>query len=196
MPITEKIDFFKQHKAEYAAGRKPAIVSVGPASYLAVIGKGEPGGAEFQDAIGALYAVAWTMKMARKFAGAPEYKVCALEGVYQDRCDWRLMIRVPEFIKKPELSKTVADLIAKGKPEAVRRVELARMKEGRCSQVMQVGPYSTVCQTTELLRQFEEASGVECAGPLHEIYLSDPRRVPPEKLRTIVRRPVRNRRAV
>ena len=186
----EKIDFFQQFKDEYKAGKKPAVVSVKPAVFLAVDGTGEPGGEAFQSAIEALYAVAWTLKMTRKFAGQDEFKVCALQGAYQDRCQWQLRIRVPAFVTSAELKKTVAELVAKGKPGALKQVALVKEKALKFAQVMQVGPYSEVCRSMETLREYAAGQGLELTGPLHEIYLSDPRRVPPEKLKTIVRHPV------
>jgi hypothetical protein len=189
-----KIDFFQEFKDEYKAGKKPAVVAARAAVFLAVDGTGEPGGEAFQSAIEALYAVAWTLKMTRKFAGQDEFKVCALQGAYQDRCEWQLRIRVPAFVTAAELKSAVAELVAKGKPEAVKRVRLVREKALRFAQVMQVGPYSTVSQTVEVLREFAAAQGLELEGPLQEIYLSDPRRVAAEKLRTIVRRAVRRAR--
>lgn len=189
-----KTDLFKEHKAEYAASKKPAIVNVGSAQYLAVKGKGEPGSQEFQDAIGALYGAAWTIKMTRKFADRPDFKVCTLEGIYKDKCDWTLLIRVPNFVTQAELKKAAAELIAKGKGDAVKRVEIIKLKEGTCAQVLQVGPYDSVCQTMEEITRFEEEHQLAGAGPLHEIYLSDPRRVPAEKLKTIIRHPVRKAR--
>lgn len=186
----EKIDLFQQHKAEYKAGKSPAVVATGPAVFLAVDGTGEPGGEAFQEAIGALYGMAWTIKMTRKMAGQDEFKVCALQGVYQDRCDWQLRIRVPAFVKAAELKKAAAELVAKGKPEAVKRVALVKDKAARFAQVLQVGPYSTVGETVEALRAFAAAQGLALEGPLQEIYLSDPGRVAAEKLKTIVRQAV------
>lgn len=187
----ETVDLYRQHKAEYAASKKPGVVVVGPACYLAVQGTGEPGSEEFQAAIQALYSLAWTLKMTRRFGGQDDFKASALEGVYRSRCEWTLLIRVPPFVTKAELRKAAEGLVQKGKPEAVRRVELIRMREGRCSQVLQMGPYDTVARTLEDLQGFEAQHGLACAGPLHEIYMNDPRRVAPEKIKTVIRRPVR-----
>lgn len=187
----ETVDLFRQYKAEYAAVKKPAVVVVGPACYLAMHGTGEPGSEEFHAAIDTLYAVAWIMKMTRRFGGQDDFEIGALEGIYSSRCEWTLLIRVPPFVTKAELRRVAVDLVKKGKPEAVRRVELIRMREGRCSQVLQVGPYDNVARTLEDLQGFEAQHGLACAGPLHEIYMSDPRRVAPEKIKTVIRRPVR-----
>ncbi len=133
------------------------------------------------------YAIAWTSKMTRKFAGLQDYKVCFLEGLYWERCDWQMLIRVPDFITKAEIKKAADALIAKGKPDAVRQVELVKLTEGRCAQVLQVGPYSTAPQTIDALQAFAAEHGCEMTANCHEIYLNDPRRVAPEKLKTIIR---------
>ena len=131
------------------------------------------------------------MKFALKNGGGSDYKVCSLEGLYSSKCDWRLLIRTPEFVTRTDLEKTIAALLAKGKPETVQSVELLKLKEGRSVQVLQVGPYASICRTMEMLHAFAAGKGLEASGPIHEIYLSDPRRVAPEKLKTIIRQPVR-----
>ena len=191
----EKIDLNKQFKSEYVTPKKPVMIRVGPAVYLAFRGKGEPGGEEFQQAIGALYGAAWTIKMTRKFGGEQDFKVCSLEGLYWDKCDWQMLIRVPDFVTKTELKKAAAALIEKGKPEAVRQVELIKLKEGQCAQVLQVGPYSTAPETINLLQAFAAEQGYQMTENCHEIYLNDPRRVAPEKLKTIMRLSLRRARA-
>ena len=81
MPVTQKLDLYKEHKAEYVTPKVPVIVDIKPAKYLAVTGKGAPGGEEFQRCIGALYGAAYTIKFNKKFAGQ-DYKVCHLEGFW------------------------------------------------------------------------------------------------------------------
>ena len=101
----EKVDLYKLHKSEYVTPKEPALVETGAAKYLTAEGTGAPGGEKFQQAVGALYQVAYTMKMARKFAGQ-DYKVCNLEGLWwgietmepRDSWRWKLLIRVPGFI--------------------------------------------------------------------------------------------------
>jgi len=189
----EKVDLFRQFKVEYVTPRKPVLIDAGPAVYLAFRGKGEPGGEAFQQAIGALYGAAWTIKMTRKFAGEQDFKVCSLEGLYWERCDWQMLIRVPDFVSRTELRKAADALIAKGKPDTARQVELVKLKEGKCAQVLQVGPYSTASETIRALQAFAAEQGYEMAENCHEIYLNDPRRVAPEKLKTIVRLSLRKK---
>ena len=200
----EKIDLFKEHKPEYKATAKPAFVNVGPAQYLMIDGQGAPGGAAFEECIGALYAMAFTIKMTRKFAGLGDYTVCKLEGLWytedglddfanipQDKWCWILMIRTPECVREADLDKAVKALLDKGKCEAIKEVRLETLKEGKCIQILHVGPYDQVSGAIAKMQELTAENGLSFTGKHHEIYLSDPRRVAPEKLKTIVRRPVR-----
>jgi len=201
--MAEKLDLHRKHKAEYVAPKSPALVEVKPAKYLAIDGKGAPGGEDFQAKIAALYSMAFTIKMARKFAGR-DYKVCGLESLYWagrkgqdpaatplDQWRWKLLIRVPGFIDETDLAKAAEALAAKGKPPAFKQVRIETLEEGPCVQVLHVGPYSDEGKTVARMMEFARAEGLTPRGRHHEIYLSDPRRVPPERLRTLLRQPVR-----
>ncbi|MBI1853831.1 MAG: GyrI-like domain-containing protein [Planctomycetes bacterium] len=201
MPAT-KLDLYKAHKADYAATRKPAIVDVGKATYLAIAGKGEPGGAAFNASVGALYAVAFTIKMAKKHAGR-DYAVSKLEGLWwtssgkhdfsrepKSTWRWKLLIRTPAFVTKADVRDAQVALMKKGKGSEVEDVALEAIDEGRCVQVLHVGPYDAEAPTIEGMKAFGAANGLAPRGLHHEIYLSDPRRVPPTKLKTILRMPV------
>lgn len=202
MKPTEKIDLFKLHKDEYAASRKPAIVNIKDASYLSIAGQGEPGGEAFTDKIGALYGVAFTVKMTRKFAGEQDYAVCKLEAqwwadgeanfaaVPKARWCWKLMIRTPEFINEKEVERAVAVLLKRGKSASAREVRLESFVEGPCVQMLHVGPYEREHETISLMHAHAAKNGLRFQGRHHEIYLSDPRRVPPERLKTILRQAV------
>jgi hypothetical protein len=203
MPTAKKLDIYRQFRSEYITPKKPSLVNVQPARYLAFTGRGEPGGAAFQAATGALYNVAFTVKMARKFTG-PDYTVCKLEGLWwaddptqcfanqpRDTWNWKLMIRVPSFVDESDLKAAVEKLLAKNKPVEVSDVKLEVLVEGTCLQMLHIGPYDQESGTMIRLQGFAEQNGLEFHGLHHEIYLSDPRRVAPEKLRTILRIPVR-----
>jgi len=202
MAKADKLDLFKKHKDEYVTPAKPVLVRTRPTPYLAITGKGEPGGEVFQTAVGALYAAAFTIKMTSKFAGR-DYKVCPLEGLYWGKrktgdftslpkreWNWTLLIRVPTFIKAKHLNDAIATLKEKGKGPEVAKVKLDTLDEGRCVQVLHVGPYDAERETVAGMLAFAKEKGLAVRGPHHEIYLSDPRRVPPERLRTILRYPV------
>jgi hypothetical protein len=199
----DKIDLYTEHKNEYAAARKPVLVEMKPAVYLAIEGRGEPGGEQFSSSIGALYGAAFTIKMTRKFAGQQDYVVCKLEGQWwsdlaqdlskapKDQWRWNLLIRTPDFVTEEELRKAVAVLLKRGKGQEVKRVRLESLAEGTCVQMLHVGPYDQECLTIARMKEFAESNQLEFHGRHHEVYLSDPRRVPPQRLKTILRCPVR-----
>lgn len=196
----KKLDLYAEHKNEYLASRLPAFVRVGPAHYLSITGRSKPGADEFTTGVGALYNVAFTVKMARKQAGS-NYTVTKLEGLWwldegeteltaSMTWNWQLMLRVPKFVSQAEVRAAIASLIARGKPVDVRRVQLTELREDRCVQILHTGPYTEEQESIAKMRTFAEQSGRKFTGKHHEIYLSDPRRVKPAKLRTILRYPV------
>jgi hypothetical protein len=206
MSQTEKIDLFKLHKDQYVASKQPQFVEIPEARYLAVSGRGEPGGEEFAAKIGALYGVAYTVKMTRKFAGKQDYTVCKLEGQWwvdgerqnfaatdRKQWNWKLLIRTPDFVRDEELNEAVTTLLQKGKEQEVRQVGFESFAEGTCVQMLHVGPYDSEPETILKMQAFAEEQGMELRGRHHEIYLSDPRRVPPERLKTILRHPVKKK---
>jgi len=197
-----KLDVVKAHKAEYATPKAPALVTVAPAQYLAIDGEGDPNGPVFAEAIGALYGMAYTIKMRKKGEGS-DYTVAPLEalwwpsqatGAFPVKPDpgwrWTALIRTPDFISAADVELAAAELERKGKGTAARRVRLQPLGEGECVQMLHVGPYSAEPATVAAMHAFAAAQGRELRGRHHEIYLSDPRRVPPERLRTILRQPV------
>lgn len=202
MKAPEKIDLSKLHKQDYVAPKKPVLLTIKKATYLAVTGQGEPGGQAFSDRIGALYGVAFTMKMTRKFAGKQDYTISKLEAqwwadsasedfsrVPKEHWRWKLLIRTPSFIKQSELDKTAVLLIERGKSPLVREVALESFTEGLCVQMLHVGPYERESGTIAIMQAHAEKNGLVFHGRHHEIYISDPRRVPPERLKTILRHP-------
>lgn len=197
-----KLDLYAKHKNEYvASAKKPGLVRVGPARYLSITGRSAPGADEFTRAIGALYNVAFTIKMARKFAGK-DYTVTKLEGLWSLDAEggdpsslatiwnWELVIRVPTFITEKEVRATIDGLLRKGKSADVANVRLVDLNEGECAQMLHEGPYTAEKPTIDKMREFAGLAGRRFSGRHHEIYFSDPRRVKPEKLKTILRQPV------
>ena len=204
MAKTDKLDLFKEHKADYAASKKTAaIVEPSVGTYLASEGRGAPEDDEFQTRIGAMYAMAYTVKMTSKFAGR-DYKVAPLEAIWwhegneldfskvpRGRWRWKLLIRTPEFITEGKLQAARQALDAKGKGLFVDQVALESLDEGPCVQMLHVGPYDQEAVTIEAMAAFAEGEGLALHGRHHEIYLSDPRRTAPQRLKTILRHPVR-----
>ena len=194
-----KVDLYR----EYAKPKSPALVRVGRAKYFVVEGAGGPEGESFSRAIGALYTVAFTVKMHSKFAGR-DYAVTKLEALWwgddparlvidqpREQWHWKLMIRIPAFIDERRRAETVEGLLKKGKDPAVSDVRIETLEEGTCVQVLHVGPYEQEHETIARMKAFAADKRLAFHGPHHEIYLSDPRRVKPANLRTILRQPVR-----
>jgi hypothetical protein len=196
----KKVDLVREFRAAYTATREPALLVLEPATYLAVSGKGEPGGVEFQARVGALYGVTFTIKFARKAAGR-DFRVAPLEGLYWGKgsefkvekpadWNWKLMVRVPGFVTRGDLTHAVQELREKGKDPAVALVKLERLREGECVQALHIGSYASEPETVARMQAFAAARGYALAGRHHEVYLSDPRRVPAPKIRTILRYPI------
>lgn len=205
-----KLDLYKEFKAQYKAKADPELLDLPPIQYLTVEGKGAPAGDAFKDGTEALYAMAYTIKMNCKKNGPigggdpRDYVVCKLEGLWwsaDERCFdfldvpreewlWKLLIRTPDFITQKDLEWAAEAALAKGKTESVRNVSFETIDEGPVVQALHVGPYA---EETPLIRRMHETAqkvGKSFVGKHHEIYLSDPRRVEPEKLKTILRHPI------
>jgi hypothetical protein len=204
MTATDKIDLCKLHKDQYAAPKAPILVTMDEAAYLTVCGRGAPGGPEFTEKIGALYGVAFTTKMTHKFAGLQDYAVCKLEAqwwvdgrdgdfgnVPLEQWNWRMMIRTPALVKQAEVAGAIESLLKKGKTPQADQVKLESITEGLCVQMLHVGPYDQEPATIAVMKAFAEKQGLAFHGRHHEIYLSDPRRIAPDRLKTILRCPVK-----
>lgn len=200
----DKIDLFNQLKSEYKASLNGAFIETTPGQYLSIEGQGAPGGQAMIDCIGALYSMAFTIKMTRKAAGLGDYVIGKLETLWytpdggvnpekfpQDQWCWILLIRTPYCVAPDDLNAAAKALLKKGKCHSVDNVKLKTLNEGKCVQVLHVGPYDQVGKAIEKMQALADENGRSFTGKHHEIYLSDPRRIAPEKLKTIVRRPVK-----
>ena len=177
------------------------FVAVPELNYLSVPGEGEPEGHAFADAIQALFSVSYGAHfLVRKRDGA-RTRVMPLEALWwaddmssfvtgdRERWQWQAMIVQPEPIDSHTIAEAVAHADAKGVP-SLDRLRFERWTEGLCAQVLHVGPYSAEGTTIQALHEAIRTAGYALRGRHHEIYLGDPRRSAPEKLRTIVRQPV------
>jgi hypothetical protein len=198
------LDLRREFKSLYAA--KPgivALVDVPPLSYLMIDGQGDPNRSQrFQEAVQALYTTAYSLKFAlNRGPRALDYPVMALEGLWwadapefwferRDEWRWTLMIMQPDAVTVDDLTTVKAQIAAKKSVPMLADIRLARYVEGRSAQILHVGPYTTEPATIAKLHEFIAAHDLELNGKHHEIYLGDPRRTAPEKLRTIVRQPV------
>lgn len=199
-PRMEKIDFGKTHKNLYSATGKIKEVLADKAVFLAVKGVGAPGGPEFTDCIGKLFTLVYTAKFSLKFAGKLDFAVGKVECLWwedpsklpPEKWPWQLLIRIPEAVTESDLKKSRQEIQEK-KGIDTSAVKRWVWKEGPCLQVMHIGPYNEVGPVFDALAKHAESVGLEVTSPGHEIYISDPRRVPPEKLKTIIRMPVKKK---
>ena len=205
-------DFKKEYKEFYLPKNRPEIVTVPPASYIAVRGQGDPNEEDgaYQQAIGILYAVAYTLKMShktdRRIDGFFEYVVPPLEGFWQhshagafDYSDksslrWISVIRLPDFIAQADFDWAV-ETASKKKKLDCSSAEFLTIEEGLCVQIMHRGSFDDEPATVALMDRFLEENGyindMNDARLHHEIYLSDARKVAPEKWKTVIRHPIR-----
>ena len=208
-------DFKKEYKEFYLPKNKPEIVTVPAANYIAVQGSGDPNeeGGAYQSAIRILYAVAYTLKMSyktgRKIDGFFEYVVPPLEGFWwQDNVDgidyadkaafnWISVIRLPEFITQKDFEWAVETASEKKKLDC-SSAEFLTVDEGLCVQIMHIGAFDDEPQTVTLMDEYIAQNGYENditeSRLHHEIYLSDARKVAPEKWKTVIRHPIKRSR--
>ena len=199
-----KLDLAKEYKTYYTAKTTPEIVEIEEGRFLTIEGKGSPDGDEFQAKVNALYSLAYGVKNICKREGK-DFVVPKLEGLWWVESDkpalevpreewrWKLLIRMPEFVTYEIVEKSRKEVIKKKNIELVKEIRFEKMKEGKCVQILHIGPYSTESESIEKMKKFMEDRNLIENGPHHEIYLSDPRRVPPEKLKTILRQPIKER---
>ncbi len=199
-----KKDLPKELQALYfPSAKEPVLVDVPAMQFAMVDGAGDPNASkEFQDAIGALYGVAYTVKFAAKDAGVRNVLVMPLEGLFwtegsetfipTDKGDWHwtLMLLEPAAVTRKLFDEGVRQLRERKDPPALSRVRLERWKEGRAAQILHVGPYAAERPTIERLHAFIRESGYRLSGKHHEIYIGNPQRSAPEKLKTVIRQPV------
>lgn len=208
----DKFDYKKEYKEFYLPPKTPGIITIPEINYLSVQGKGDPNEpeGEYKAAVGMLYAIAFTIKMSgragHKMDGYFSYVVPPLEGLWKmagnvpidyahkENFEWRAMIRLPEFVTKEEFDWAVSEATDK-KQMDFSKVAYFTYQEELCVQCMHIGSYDDEPATIQKMKAFLEEQGY--AEDLsekrlhHEIYLSDPRRTAKERLRTVIRQPIR-----
>ena len=205
-------DYKKEYKEFYMPKNKPGIVTVPRMNYIAVRGKGDPNeeGGEYKESIGLLYGIAFTVKMSKKsnyqMDGYFDYVVPPLEGFWwqngvkgidyarKEKFEWISVIRLPDFVTEKDFEWAVAEASEKKKKD-FSKVEFLTYDEGLCVQCMHIGSYDDEPATVSLMHEFMEEQGyvldITDQRFHHEIYLSDARRVAPERRKTVIRHPVR-----
>ena len=204
-------DFKKEYKEFYMPKEKPEIVNIPKANYIAVRGKGNPNeeGGAYQQAVGVLYAVAYTLKMSYKtnykIEGFFEYVVPPLEGFWwqdnvegvdysnKDTFNWISVIRLPDFVTKADFDWAVKTA-SKKKEMDCSSAEFFTVEEGLCVQIMHIGSFDNEPATVAVMDAYLAENGYE--NDLsdrrlhHEIYLSDAKKTAPEKWKTVIRHPI------
>ena len=205
-------DFKKEYKEFYMPKNKPGILTVPPMNYIAVRGKGDPNteDGEYKKAINMLYGIAFTIKMSKlgdhRIEGYFDYVVPPLEGfwwqdgvvevdyAHKENFRWISVIRLPDFVTVDDFKWAVEEATRKKKAD-FSKAEFLTFDEGLCVQCMHIGPYDTEPATVSLMHAYAEQQGympdITDKRLHHEIYLSDARKVAPEKLKTVIRHPIR-----
>ena len=205
-------DFKKEYKEFYIPSSRPAIITVPAFNFIAVRGNGNPNDpdGEYSKALNMLYGIAYTIKMSKKsdyrIDGYFDYVVPPLEGfwwqdgtegvdyAHKENFRWISVIRLPDFVTKKDFDWAVAEATRKKKTD-FSKVEFLTMEEGLCVQCMHIGSYDSEPATVELMHKYIQNQGYELDFSdkrlHHEIYLSDPRKVAPDKNKTVIRHPVR-----
>jgi len=199
-----KIDFKKTLKHLYRPKKKFEMVDVPNMQYLVVDGDGGPVGQAYQDALAALYPVAYKLKFFSKIELEKDYVVPPLEGLWwaddmetfitreKSAWKWTMMIMTPDWITSTMFADAIEQVRKAKNPVALDKVRLESYHEGLSVQIMHIGSYDDETPVlAELHNQYIPENGLVETGKHHEIYLSDPRRVAPEKLKTVLRQPVR-----
>ena len=205
-----QIDFKKMEKDLYQPKTTPSIIEVGDMIFIAVDGRGDPNtSAEYTAAIEALYGLSYAIKMGNK--SIMEYVVPPLEGFWNVADDfkgggasitdkskfvWTMLIRQPDFVTD-EIFKTAIASVTRKKPNLdISKARLIKLNEGLCVQVMHIGSYDNEPATIVAMEQYaaenEYVIDINDTRRHHEIYLSDPRKAAPEKMKTVIRHPIRN----
>lgn len=205
-------DFKKEYKEFYLPKNSPSIVNIPKMNYIAVRGKGNPNeeDGEYKNAVEILYGIAYTLKMSYKgkykIEGFYEYVVPPLEGFWwqdnikgvdynkKDEFNWISLIRLPDFITKKDFDWAVIEATNKKKKD-FSKAEFFTYEEGLCVQSMHIGPFDNEPETVKIMDEFIQKNGyqndISDTRLHHEIYLSDPRKSEPEKLKTVIRHPIK-----
>jgi hypothetical protein len=199
----EKVDFKKELKQLYnPSSKEVTIIDVPDMNFLMIDGEGAPAGQQYTHAVQALYPVAYAIKFAIKKARAVDYGVLPLEGLWwmdnmaefsverKDEWKWTSMIMQPNLVTEDDFKAALESVKKKNLP-AIDKVRFECYHEGKAAQIMHLGPFSTEGSNVQKLHDAIKASGHQLRGKHHEIYLGDPRKTAPDKLKTVLRQPMK-----
>ena len=200
----EKIDLKKKYKDLYNPSKKDfSIIEIPSLQYIMIDGKGDPNtSGAYQQVIETLYGLSFTLKFGLKKSQGLDYTVMGLEGLWwtadmnsfsmdhKDEWEWTMMMLQPDFITPALFESARKELKGKGKGPLADQARLEQFDEGLCAQIMYIGAYDDEPPTIARMHEFIAANGYKLTGRHHEIYMSDARRVAPEKNRTILRQPI------
>lgn len=213
--MSDVIDFIKQDKQFYFPKTEPEITHIPKMNFIMVDGRGAPDPhsgsesdvSEFQRAVGALYGIAYSVKMSYKKGDEPKgyqnFKVAPLEGLWWMEDDtnfdmkrpkdwrWTVMIRMPDFVTSDIVARYAKELNDKKKTDAYSTVRLEQYEEGDVVQLMHIGSYDSEGQNIIKMHEYAKDRGYALRGKHHELYYGDPRRTAPERLKTVLRQPIK-----
>ena len=199
----EKIDLVKEDKSYYKASKKIELIKFGKIPYLTLAGKGEPAGQDFLSKLSLIYPLAYGVKKLSKQDGQ-DFAVPKLEALWwvegkkdprktpKSKWQWKLLIRMPNFVSKALVEKAKKQ-VADTKKINVDKIFFETLNEGKCIQIMHLGPYSEEEKTIDIMSSYMNENSLKANGHHHEIYLSDPNKTKPEKMKTILRQAVRDK---
>ena len=198
----DKLDLKKKYKMAFSARKKPEIVTIPKMQYVTFSGKGDPGTSkDFEEAMGVLYGLAFTIKFMYK-EKEMDFVVAPLEGQWwsenievftqnkRDEWLWKVMIALPEYVTETDFETARKKLKIKKNPPQLEKAVLERMEDGLVVQILYIGSYSEEADTIAMIHHFAEDQGYRLRGKHREVYLSNPQRTSPDKLKTILRHPL------
>lgn len=200
----QKINWKKQDKALYNSPSKTfKLIEIPAMQFLMIDGSGDPNTAQaYKEAVQTLYKVSYTLKFASKNAGILDWVVAPLEGLWwaeemqdfsldsKDEWLWTMMIRQPDRIQIEDVQSAIETIESKGELFDPGGLRLEHFHEGMCVQILHLGPYDAEAPTIARMHTYISENGYKPRGKHHEIYISDPNRTAPEKLKTILRQPI------
>ncbi len=200
----DKIDFKKELKNLYnPSAKEVSIVEVPDMNFLMVDGEGSPASLQYIASLEAIYPVAYALKFIVKKAQGVDYGVMPLEGLWwmddmtqfsverKNEWKWLSMIMQPKYVTEADFKAAIEQVNKKKAPEALDKVRFECFHEGKAAQIMHIGPFSTEAANIQKIHAAIKASGHELSGKHHEIYLNNPAKTAPEKLKTVLRQPMK-----